>query len=652
MTVAVDLFAGARGWEARAQDFDVEFIGVEWMPEACATSRAAGLHTIQRDIATLDPETFRLVYGQPEGLVGSPPCPLFSSAGKGQGRVELLQRDLHEGMRDAASGAPREAIARRRRVLKRHLAERLRRDVMPTATRARRNTEAERLARELSLVWEPARWVATLRPRWVALEQVPPVLELWRTMARALEADGYRCWVGVLSAERYGVPQTRKRAFLLASLDGQPHPPEPTHQEFIAGQPAREAEPTLFGPGLLPWVSMAQALGWGMTARPSVVVGARKGDGGGAGIDTGSGSRRTVEAQRDAGDWEIKMPGAGDFGTRRPADEPAPTMAPGKGPNDVQWRLKNGTHDHATERIADEPAPAMHFGARLNTVEWEVTDTGNTRGGTRDEGRTRQGDEPAQAITTRADQLERRGVPSDVEREPEDFELVSNNQPNATVRGLDEPAPTIAAGHSTASRQIRPRGYDPRGQRDGRTGEPHRQRDVNEPAPTIAGESRNDSWTERERIMVNTGRDWKEGGTREDAQKFDAAEQPAPAIDTKGRWRVERERGGVEADGRVRDAEARDPDWPEHRPATNVQGDPRIAQPGHKRDEANPDSPGRMEGAVRVSIDEAAILQSFPAGWPWQGTRTRIFQQIGNAVPPLLGRRVLEAAIAPTRKAP
>lgn len=75
-------------------------------------------------------------------------------------------------------------------------------------------------------------------------------------------------------------------------------------------------------------------------------------------------------------------------------------------------------------------------------------------------------------------------------------------------------------------------------------------------------------------------------------------------------------------------------EWVESRPATTVAGDPRIAQP---------DSPGRMENAVRVTVEEASILQSFDPAYPWQGSRSAQFQQIGNAVPPLLARAVLAA---------
>ena len=49
-----------------------------------------------------------------------------------------------------------------------------------------------------------------------------------------------------------------------------------------------------------------------------------------------------------------------------------------------------------------------------------------------------------------------------------------------------------------------------------------------------------------------------------------------------------------------------------------------------------PVSEGRM-----VTLQEMAILQSFPPDFPWRGDVSSIRQQIGNAVPPLMARAIL-----------
>lgn len=46
-----------------------------------------------------------------------------------------------------------------------------------------------------------------------------------------------------------------------------------------------------------------------------------------------------------------------------------------------------------------------------------------------------------------------------------------------------------------------------------------------------------------------------------------------------------------------------------------------------------------------VSAREAARLQSFPDDYIFYGTKDSVYQQIGNAVPPVLGRAVAEEVL-------
>ena len=47
----------------------------------------------------------------------------------------------------------------------------------------------------------------------------------------------------------------------------------------------------------------------------------------------------------------------------------------------------------------------------------------------------------------------------------------------------------------------------------------------------------------------------------------------------------------------------------------------------------------------RLSVEEAAVIQSFPRDTPFQGRQSAKFRQIGNAVPPRLAFAVASAVM-------
>ena len=60
----------------------------------------------------------------------------------------------------------------------------------------------------------------------------------------------------------------------------------------------------------------------------------------------------------------------------------------------------------------------------------------------------------------------------------------------------------------------------------------------------------------------------------------------------------------------------------------------------------HPGGGGEWGRFLRITTDEAAAIQSFPKGYPWVGGRTAIGVQIGNAIPPLLARAILQEVAA------
>ncbi|MGV9710012.1 DNA cytosine methyltransferase [Gordonia sp. NPDC003424] len=232
--VIVDLFAGPGGFDVAAHWLGVQSIGVEFDPAAVATRRAAGLATIHADVRDWSPTMFPAA----NVLVAGPPCQTFTVAGKGHGRRTLdtvlaLVRKLGTGQLE--------------------------------------DVEEELAAFEdprTRLVLEPLIWVLRADQAGqpfeaVVLEQVRTVEPVWRAVQGVLEEHGYGVDVGVLWSEMYGVPQTRRRAILVArrGLDSQDVLlPKPTHRGYVrtaAGEPARFKK----GTSGLPWEGMGRALG-------------------------------------------------------------------------------------------------------------------------------------------------------------------------------------------------------------------------------------------------------------------------------------------------------------------------------------------------------------------------------------------------------
>lgn len=295
----VDIFAGPGGWDEglRQTGEPLSVIGIEYDRDACETGKANGHKRRKHDVAKLDPMEF---FGA-VGLITSPPCPGFSSAGLGLGRKDLNL--LIAAIQKIGSGF----------------------DVDEILTTVRETAHDDRSA----LTLEPIRWALTLRPEWTVWEQVPAVLPIWEACANVLRSKGYFVWVGKLSSEQFGVPQTRTRAVLIASRIKKVGAPKPTHSKYYS------RDRTKLDHGVYKWKSMAEALDWGMTDRPYPTITAGTAAGGqDPAMLGGSGARSTVQKEYDEGRWQFCGAGITSEGTsgQRPREigEPAHTIA-GKG---------------------------------------------------------------------------------------------------------------------------------------------------------------------------------------------------------------------------------------------------------------------------------------------------------------------------------
>jgi DNA (cytosine-5)-methyltransferase 1 len=170
----IDLFCGCGGLACgfRASGFKSVF-ALDIDGPAAETYRRNFKHNVfDNDIAEL-----KKIEIEADVVVGGPPCQGFSPLGK---------------------MSPSEAVA------KRHVG--------------------------LNSLWRHyLRIVDMVNPKIFVVENVPEILRSGEYVLLQQEAErrGYRIVSGVLNAADYGVPQQRRRAFIIASRVGEPHLPKP-----------------------------------------------------------------------------------------------------------------------------------------------------------------------------------------------------------------------------------------------------------------------------------------------------------------------------------------------------------------------------------------------------------------------------------------
>lgn len=124
------------------------------------------------------------------------------------------------------------------------------------------------------------------------------------------------------------------------------------------------------------------------------------------------------------------------------------------------------------------------------------------------------------------------------------------------------------------------------------------------------------------------------------ADLLERIDRPAPTITAGHDWianQVERQEIAAEsAQQRREPREARRlggaKDGPRRGPSTVIACRASVARAGHHEQ--------HQRGAVRLDVEQCALLQAFPAGLPWPANKRAAHRLIGNAVPPKLGEVV------------
>lgn len=224
MSLCVDLFAGMGGFSVAAAERFGRVVGVENDPDAVATAEAFGLDMVAADVRDVGG-----MFDRCDHLHASPPCTTFSRGGRKTG-LPLIDRICAQ-IPEVLRGDPI------------HIDQ-----------------------HEAMLTLLPAEHIRRWEPTTITFEQVGGVLPIWEVYATHLQQYGYHTWAGLLNSEQYGIPQVRRRAWLIASRNHPVTPPAPTCSGFNQNWPER------LDRDMPSWTTMGEAL----ELPPGTIVGWRR----------------------------------------------------------------------------------------------------------------------------------------------------------------------------------------------------------------------------------------------------------------------------------------------------------------------------------------------------------------------------------------
>ena len=454
----------------------------------------------------------------------------------------------------------------------------------PKLTRAQRSAKIWPAVRSASLVAEPARRIYACRPEWVALEQVPAVLPLWQVYADELGKLGYSVWCGTLNSADYGIiASCPLHATSFPNVNADCVGPYSQYETALASAKSHAMTP----PDEVALLLAATVMGrWAKAIRQAF-----------AGAATCAGREQALVVLAESAVPTIP-PGAADAAwTSEVTSGFGLTPATGASIASLLSRfLEDLSPD---ERLSITSAETRRTIVHL--ISKSIAATLITGPGTGPASRTAgcglcvdvatpQTRLRAILVASRVRQVSR---PTPTHYDPRKGEQLFGSPWMSMAEALgwgatDRPVPAVTAGGTATGGA--------------------------EPFPT------------RARDLLGAERDagrWMLRNNTNAKACLRSLDEPAGTIFFGHR--------------------GNDVSWVFERPATTVQCDPRIGRPGHKGREPGGESQFAVD-SVRVTPEEAAALQSFPADYPWRGSKTKISEQIGNAIPPLLAEHVLAEA--------